>query len=310
MKGIFGITCISAMKLYRRTADLPIAYSLMPWIRNEGRLHFVDCDDPGEMRAIDTLKLIVRGDLDASSFDTAYEFILALQIPCEIKACNGTSGRSIFVESYKWHVADPVFLVDDEMQATYADIAVAGFTASELFHLANSKHSAVDYIEGLEKYAGYKKGHYCGSQAKQKLRDLEKRNMALIKMARKRSTLYVSSRTTRTQADSISQKMRNEVLQDHEYTCLFCGKGRPNVLVEAHHVIPKNIVMKLRLDMNLLSCRWNLVAACKGCNGAKSDTLAPEDLRFITSHIASGHLEKNRRLMPFLEQFAGFSKGL
>ncbi|MEI8285397.1 MAG: HNH endonuclease signature motif containing protein [bacterium] len=249
------------------------------------------------------MKAILRGELDVGEFDSEFEFVLALQIPDHVESCDGTTGRSVFVEYFKWNVSDVAFLVGDNMPIHHPSISEAGFSKKDLLRLANLSHSAVDYIEGLETYAGYKKGHYLGSQGNGKLRELEKSFAAKVRLTQKRDQLADYLRTPHKVLISISSKVRNEVLQDHDYTCIFCGKARPDVQIQAHHVIPKSIIKKLQMDEGLYTCRWNLVCACVECNQAKSDTLAIQDLRFLIKQIESGTLVKNRMLLPNLRKF-------
>lgn len=291
------------MKLVMRTTQLPVAYCSMPWVRHEGRWPFVDCADPDEKRNIDTLKAIFRGEMDVREFDSEYEFILALNIPDHIESCDGTTDRSVYVEPFKWNVSDVAFLVEGRMPIHHPSISEAGFSKNDLLKLANPSHSAVDYIEGLEIHARYKKGHYLGSGGKERLMAIEKSLAAKVRLSQKRDQLSDYLRASQKGDVSIGGKIRNEVLQDHNYACIFCGKTRPDVVLQAHHVIPRSIIKKIQLDEALYTCRWNLVCACVECNQAKSDTLAVQDLKFLIKQIESGVLVKNRILLSTLMKF-------
>jgi hypothetical protein len=281
----------------------------MPWVRNEGRWHFVDCLDPDDRQSILTLKAILRGEMDVREFDSEFVFVLALDMPEHVGTCDGTTGRSVFVEPFKWDVSDVAFLVEENRPIHHPSISEAGFSKKDLLRLANPRHSAVDYIEDLEIHAGYKKGHYLGSGGKDRLIELEKSLAAKIRLFQKRDQLSDYLRAPQKVDVSIGGKIRNNVLQDHEYACIFCGKARPDVALHVHHVIPRGIVKKLQLDEGLYTCRWNLVCACVECNLAKSDNLAAQDLRFFIKQIESGSLANNRMLLPTLIKFENLRQG-
>lgn len=57
--------------------------------------------------------------------------------------------------------------------------------------------------------------------------------------------------------------MRRRVLERDGHTCAYCG----NEATEADHIIPRAAGGKDEMS--------NLVAACKPCNGLKSDKLMP-----------------------------------
>ena len=57
------------------------------------------------------------------------------------------------------------------------------------------------------------------------------------------------------------KKIRIKVLQRDAYTCAYCG----DVATEVDHVYPKSKGGEDTLD--------NLVAACRGCNSRKKDTI-------------------------------------
>lgn len=292
------------MKLVKRITKLPVAYCFMPWVRHVRHRQFVDCNEPKEKELIDTLKAILRGEKDVSEFDNECEFILALKIPDDVESCDGTTERIFNVEFFKWDVPDVACLVEGFMPVGNSGISAAGFSEKELLRLANPRHSSVDFIEGLETHSGRVKCHYLTSNGKRKLRELEKRFSAKAKLSQKRDQLADPLRDPQKIRNSTGGKIRNEILQDHNYTCIFCGRASPDVLLHVHHIIPKSIIKKLHLDEGLYTCRWNFVCACMECNLAKSDTLAPQDVKFFIEKIESGKLEKNRRLLPALKRFA------
>ena len=272
----------------------------MEWVRKVRR-KFVDCSDHFEKEGIDKLKAIFRGEIDVSEFDNEREFILAVQMPPDIECCDGTTQRYVFFDLFKWDVADVVFLVQGLMPTHHPSISEAGFPEKDLIRLADPSQSALDYIEGLETWVGYEKGHYLEPGGKSRLRRLEQSFSAKVRIFQRRDRLSDPLRATHKAGVSISGKDRNEVLQDQYYVCIFCGRTRPDVELQAHHVIPRSFIKKLQLNECLYTCRWNLVCACLECNQAKSDTLAAADIKFLMKHIESGFLEKNLKLLPSLK---------
>ena len=61
---------------------------------------------------------------------------------------------------------------------------------------------------------------------------------------------------------AVSRKLRFEVFKRDSFTCQYCGRSAPEVLLEADHIEPK---AKGGKDTIL-----NLITACKDCNGGKS----------------------------------------
>lgn len=63
---------------------------------------------------------------------------------------------------------------------------------------------------------------------------------------------------------SVSQKMRFEVFKRDSFTCQYCGRSAPDVLLEADHVEPESKGGK--------GTMLNLITACFDCNRGKSAT--------------------------------------
>lgn len=63
---------------------------------------------------------------------------------------------------------------------------------------------------------------------------------------------------------AVSRKLRFEVFKRDSFTCQYCGRTAPEVLLEADHI---ELVAKGGKDTIL-----NLITACKDCNGGKSAT--------------------------------------
>lgn len=68
---------------------------------------------------------------------------------------------------------------------------------------------------------------------------------------------------------SISKKLRFEVFKRDDFTCQYCGKSAPNVILEADHIEP---VSKGGTNDIL-----NLITSCFECNRGKSDKTLSEN---------------------------------
>src|SRR4030095_14227112 len=62
----------------------------------------------------------------------------------------------------------------------------------------------------------------------------------------------------------MKQKLRFEVFKRDSFTCQYCGRSAPDVLLEVDHIEPKSDGGE---DSIL-----NLITACRDCNGGKSAT--------------------------------------
>ena len=81
-----------------------------------------------------------------------------------------------------------------------------------------------------------------------------------------------------------SQKVRFDVFKRDNFTCQYCGRKSPEVILEADHIIPASDGGKADFD--------NLITSCRECNRGKSnseiipkdDTDLPEYERALKEH--------------------------
>jgi len=66
----------------------------------------------------------------------------------------------------------------------------------------------------------------------------------------------------------LSVRVRFEVFKRDRFTCQYCGKHPPDVLLEADHIVPVAAGGSNAIE--------NLTTACRGCNQGKSDSLLEE----------------------------------
>jgi len=63
----------------------------------------------------------------------------------------------------------------------------------------------------------------------------------------------------------MNQKIRFQALERDNFTCRYCGRKPPEVIIEADHLIPVHLGGKDDLD--------NLITACRECNKGKADNI-------------------------------------
>ena len=73
---------------------------------------------------------------------------------------------------------------------------------------------------------------------------------------------------TREKSKSRRLKLRFEILNKFNFTCQYCGRKAPEVILEVDHIIPKS--------KNGLNDIDNYTVACKECNIGKGDSILEE----------------------------------
>lgn len=68
---------------------------------------------------------------------------------------------------------------------------------------------------------------------------------------------------------ALSKRLRFEVFKRDKFTCQYCGRKSPDVLLEADHIHPKSKNGKDDL--------LNLITSCRDCNSGKSNHLLSDD---------------------------------
>lgn len=98
---------------------------------------------------------------------------------------------------------------------------------------------------------------------------------------------------------SLSKSIRFEVFKRDSFTCQYCGRKAPDVLLEADHIEP---VAKGGTD-DLL----NLITACKDCNSGKSDKRLSETTVLDKQRAQLEELQERREQIDMMFQW---QKGL
>jgi len=97
-------------------------------------------------------------------------------------------------------------------------------------------------------------------------------------MARKRKSLPVS--------------LRFEVFKRDSFTCQYCGRRAPDVVLELEHINP---VSKGGSDELL-----NLITSCWQCNSGKGDRLLSDDAVLVRQHAQLAELQERRAQLDML----------
>jgi len=96
---------------------------------------------------------------------------------------------------------------------------------------------------------------------------------------------------------SLSVRVRFEVFKRDRFTCSYCGKSPPNVLLEVDHVIPRAAGGSDDIE--------NLTTSCQDCNRGKSAGLLAEgSARVISQEAAAEAQERLEQTRMYAEAVA------
>jgi hypothetical protein len=90
---------------------------------------------------------------------------------------------------------------------------------------------------------------------------------------------------------SVSVRTRFEVFKRDRFTCVYCGRHPPDVLLEADHVIPDAAGGPADMD--------NLVTACWDCNRGKSDRMLEEGSRPLSKQVVDDARERAEQAVAY-----------
>jgi 5-methylcytosine-specific restriction endonuclease McrA len=113
---------------------------------------------------------------------------------------------------------------------------------------------------------------HCKKCQRQTTTNWEKRNISRVKEMKKRFLKRhpeaIEKARLRNKARRL--KIRFLILKKYDFTCQYCGRKAPQVILQIDHVIPKSRGGKNSTD--------NYKIACKDCNIGKGDVLLEEFL--------------------------------
>lgn len=94
---------------------------------------------------------------------------------------------------------------------------------------------------------------------------------------------------------TITKKLRFEVFKRDNFTCQYCGRMAPDVILEIEHVNP----VSKGGDNNIL----NLVTSCQDCNSGKSDRLLSDNQVIKQQQTQLKELNERREQLKLLVQW-------
>jgi HNH endonuclease len=93
----------------------------------------------------------------------------------------------------------------------------------------------------------------------------------------------------------ISKKLRFEVFKRDSFTCQYCGKKAPEVILHVDHIDP----VAAGGSNELL----NLITSCEGCNAGKSDRKISDSSALERQHAQMSALEERRQQIEMMAQW-------
>jgi hypothetical protein len=94
---------------------------------------------------------------------------------------------------------------------------------------------------------------------------------------------------------AVSKTIRFEVFKRDKFTCQYCGRKSPEVILQIEHVVPKS--------NGGLDDPMNLVAACFDCNSGKSDRPLSDDSVLEKRRAQTELLEDKRQQIEMIAEW-------
>jgi hypothetical protein len=93
-------------------------------------------------------------------------------------------------------------------------------------------------------------------------------------------------------ARSVTPRTRFEVFKRDKFSCQYCGRKAPDVILNADHIHP--------VSEGGTSDLMNLVTSCAECNGGKSDKLLADDAAVTRSRAQAETSEERRQQIEMM----------
>lgn len=91
---------------------------------------------------------------------------------------------------------------------------------------------------------------------------------------------------------TISKKLRFEVFKRDSFTCQYCGKSAPDVILEVDHINP--------VSKGGTNDLLNLITSCRDCNRGKSDRELSDDSMVIKQQKELEELQEKRNQLNMM----------
>jgi hypothetical protein len=95
----------------------------------------------------------------------------------------------------------------------------------------------------------------------------------------------------------LSKKIRFEVFKRDSFTCQYCGKSAPEVVLEVDHIKP--------VSKDGENDIVNLITACKACNAGKSDRELSDDTVMAKRKAQLDELQERREQIEMMMEWQG-----
>ena len=93
----------------------------------------------------------------------------------------------------------------------------------------------------------------------------------------------------------ISKRMRVDVFKRDSFTCQYCGKKAPEVVLNADHIKPVSKGGKNSL--------LNLVTSCAACNSGKSDKVLSDESSVGRAHRQAAEIQERRQQIEMMAEW-------
>lgn len=96
---------------------------------------------------------------------------------------------------------------------------------------------------------------------------------------------------------AISKRVRFEVFKRDKFTCQYCGRAAPTIVLQVDHIQP----CAKDGDSDIL----NLVTSCQECNAGKSDKLLADDSAIQKRKQQLDDLQERREQLDMMVEWQG-----
>jgi len=100
-----------------------------------------------------------------------------------------------------------------------------------------------------------------------------------------------------TERKALTKKTRFEVFKRDSFTCQYCGRSAPDVLLQADHIKP--------VSKNGTNDITNLITSCFDCNSGKSDRELSDDAVMLKRKAQLDKLQERREQIEMMMEWQG-----
>lgn len=97
-----------------------------------------------------------------------------------------------------------------------------------------------------------------------------------------------------------SKKIRFEVFKRDSFTCQYCGKAAPDIILELDHIFPVTEALKKEWSWERINSITNLVTSCENCNSGKKATLLSDRTTVKKVHASLTKLQEKRAQLEMM----------